>query len=417
VGLMSGTSADGVDAALVEIEGCGIDTDLRLVEFVTYPFPEDMRNRVFQLFSPISGNQPPAGSTCSVEDVCEMNFILGNIFAQAALDVIARAGLKTSEVDLIGSHGQTICHLPNRSVRSTLQIGESAVIAHRTGIVTVADFRVADVAAGGQGAPLVPYVDFLLFRDSKKSRAVQNIGGISNATVLPAGGGLEDILAFDTGPGNMVIDETVWIITDGQKSCDLNGEMASKGVPSKHLLQKLLSHPFILRPPPKTTGREEFGAHFAHELVNEASRLGISDADLLATVTAYTAECIYRNYEQFILPEHDISEILVSGGGLHNLTLMDLLKERFCSIPIRSVEDFGLSSDAKEAIAFAVLANETVHGNPGNIPSATGADRPVVLGKITLSFPFCRGSNPFATLVKGRLPAFPSEGATSCSPL
>jgi anhydro-N-acetylmuramic acid kinase len=313
-----------------------------------------------------------------------MNFALGSIFAQAALEVIAQAGLKTSEVDLIGSHGQTICHLPETLVRSTLQIGEPAVIAHRTGIVTVGDFRVADVAAGGQGAPLVPYVDFLLFRDDEKSRAIQNIGGISNVTVLPAGGGLEDILAFDTGPGNMMMDEVVRIITDSRESYDRDGEMASKGTSNHRLLQKLLAHPFISYPPPKTTGREDFGAHFVRELVDEAGEAGISHADLLATVTAYAAECIYHNYKRFILPEYDLSEILISGGGLHNLTLMALLQERFHSIPVRSVEAYGLVSDAKEAIAFAVLANETIHGNPGNVPRATGADRPVVLGKIVI---------------------------------
>jgi len=373
VGLMSGTSADGVDAALVEIEGCGIDTGLRLIEFVTYPFPEDMKSRIFQLFSP---------STCFVEDVCEMNFTLGDIFAQAALDVIARARLTPSEVDLIGSHGQTICHLPEK--RATLQIGEPAVIAHRTGIVTVGDFRVADVAAGGQGAPLVPYVDFLLLRNKTKSRAVQNIGGISNVTVLPAGGKIEDIIAFDTGPGNMMIDEITRIVTDSQQSYDRDGGIAAKGVPNDHLLQKLLSHPFVHRSPPKTTGREDFGAHFVHELANEARTLGISSSDLLATATAYTAECIFRNYEQFILPRYNISEILICGGGLHNLTLMSLLREKFRPIPLESVEDYGLPSDAKEAIAFAVLANETINGNPGNVPGATGATRPVVLGKIVI---------------------------------
>ncbi len=375
MGLMSGTSADGVDAALVEIEGSGVDTRLRLIEFTTYPFSEDVRDRVFQLFLP---------SDCSVEDVCEMNFILGNVFAQAALDVIKRAGLGTSQVDLIGSHGQTICHLPDSPVPSTLQIGEPAVIAQRTGIVTVGDFRVADVAAGGQGAPLVPYVDFLLLRDSEKSRAIQNIGGISNVTVLPAGGGVDDILAFDTGPGNMIIDEVMRIITDGQKSYDHNGEMAAKGAPNGDLLQKMLSHPFIHRPPPKTTGREEFGAHFVRELFDAAKQQRISSVDLLATVTAYTVECIYQNYKRFILPKYDISDILISGGGLCNLTLMNGLREKFNPIPVKSVEDFGLVSDAKEAIAFAVLANETIHGNTSNVPGATGADHPVILGKIVV---------------------------------
>ena len=375
IGLMSGTSADGVDAALVEIEGCGMDTRLRLVEFITYPLPEDVRERLFNIFAP---------SDCSVEDICEMNFVLGNIFAQAALEVIAKAGLETSDIDLIGSHGQTVCHLPDGDVPSTLQIGEPAVIAYRTGIVTVGDFRVADVAAGGQGAPLVPYVDFLLFRDESKTRAMQNIGGISNATILPAGGSLEDIIAFDTGPGNMLIDATTRLITDGEKSYDHNGEMAAKGVVDDSLLQELLSHPFIDRPPPKTTGREEFGELLAHKLIYAAEQMGISDLDLLATVTAYTAECIRQNYESFVLPKYNVSEILVSGGGLRNLTLMGLLRKRFHPIPVMSVEDLGLSSDAKEAIAFAVLANETIHGNPGSVPSATGADGPVVLGKVVV---------------------------------
>ena len=373
IGLMSGTSADGVDAALVEIEGCGLNTKVRLVEFITYRLSEGVRQGIFKAFLP---------SSFSVEDVCELNFMIGDDFAEAALAVISRAGLDASEVDLIGSHGQTICHLPYGDIPSTLQIGEPAVIANRTGIVTVGDFRVADVAAGGQGAPLVPYVDFLLLRDNEKSRAIQNIGGIGNVTVLPAGGGLEEILAFDTGPGNMIIDEIMVIITEGKERYDRDGEMASQGVPNKALLQKLLSHLFILRPPPKTTGREEFGAHFAREIFNEARQRRISDVDLLATVTAYTAECIYQNYERFILPEYNIAEILVSGGGLRNLTLMKLLEKRFYPIPVRSVEDFGLMSDAKEAIAFAVLANETINGNPGNVPSATGAERPVVLGKI-----------------------------------
>jgi len=375
IGLMSGTSADGIDAALVEIEGFGLDTRIRLVEFITHRFAAGVRERIFKAFS---------SSDCSAEDICELNFILGNVFADAALAVMAKAKLKASEVDLIGSHGQTICHLPDSDIPSTLQIGEPAVIAYRTGVVTIADFRVADVAAGGQGAPLVPYVDFLLLRDDKKSRAIQNIGGIGNVTVLPAGGGLEDILAFDTGPGNMIIDEVVRIITDGQRNYDRDGEMASKGVPDDDLLRKMLSHPFILRPPPKTSGREDFGAEFVRELVKEARNRGISDANLVATVTAYTAETIHRNYESFIISKYDISEILVSGGGLRNLTLMKLLREKFHPIPVMSVEDFGLMSDAKEAIAFAVLANETIHGNPGNVPSATGADLPVVLGKIAI---------------------------------
>jgi anhydro-N-acetylmuramic acid kinase len=375
IGLMSGTSADGVDSALVEIEGYGVDTHIRLVEFNTYPFSKGLRDRLFRIF-------PPA--ICTVEDICELNFALGDAFADATLKLIEDAGLKASDVDLIGSHGQTICHLPNSTMRSTLQIGESAVIAFKTGIVTVADFRVADVSAGGHGAPLVPYVDFLLLRDKEKTRAIQNIGGISNVTVLPANDDLEGVIAFDTGPGNMIIDETMRIITDGQHNYDHDGEIASKGIPNSDMLRKLLSHPFIQQAPPKTTGREDFGAHFTRHLVDEARNLDISDTDLVATVTAYTAECIYKNYKRFILPKYNLSEVLICGGGVHNKTLMRFLRERLHPINVGIVDDYGLSSDAKEAIAFAVLANETIHGNYGNVPNATGASKRVILGKIII---------------------------------
>ena len=374
IGLMSGTSADGIDAALVEIEGFGLNTRLKLVNFITYPFPEDVKKRIFGIFSP---------SICPVDEICQMNFILGELFAQAALEVIKKAGLSQSEVDLIGSHGQTISHLPNFG--ATLQIGEPAVIAYRTGIITVGDFRVADMAAGGQGAPLVPYVDFLLLRDEAKSRAIQNIGGISNVTVLPTRANLNDILAFDTGPGNMIIDGIVRLVTNGQRNYDPDGQMAAEGKPDENLLKKLLSHPFIFKKPPKTTGREDFGAKFAKKIFDEAKETGIKNSDLLATITAYTAECIYENYRLFILPKYNISEILICGGGLRNLTLMKFLREKFYPIQVKSVEDYGIMSEAKEAIAFAVLANETIHGNPSNVPSATGAERAVVLGKIAFN--------------------------------
>jgi len=375
IGLMSGTSADGVDAALIEIEGYGINTHVQFVEFNTYPFPDGLRERLFRVFPP---------SPCTAEDICELHFALGNAFADSALNMIKDAGLKVSDVDLIGSHGQTICHLPESNIRSTLQIGEPSVIAFKTGIVTVADFRVADVAAGGHGAPLVPYVDFLLLRDEEKSRAIQNIGGISNVTVLPADGDLESVIAFDTGPGNMIIDEAVRIITNGQQNYDHDGEIASKGVPNLEMLRKLLSHPFIQQPPPKTTGREEFGAHFTKRLINEARAMGISDTDLVATVTAYTAECIYENYKRFILPKYNISEVWVCGGGVHNKALMKYMRECLYPISVGTVDDLGISSDAKEAIAFAVLANETIYGNPGNVPKATGASKCVILGKIVI---------------------------------
>lgn len=373
IGLMSGTSADGVDSALVEINGNGLDTQFSLIEFITLAIPKAIKNRLFGIFPPL---------TCSVEDICELNFALGGVFADAVFEVIRKAGLKTSDIDLIGSHGQTICHLPNGNVKSTLQIGEPAVIANRTGIVTVGDFRVADVAVGGNGAPLVPYVDFLLLRNAGNSRAIQNIGGIGNVTVLPANDDLESVIAFDTGPGNMIIDEAVRIITNGNQNYDYNGNMAKAGIINRDLLNKLLDHSFIYRNPPKTTGREDFGAFFTQDIVKEAKALEINDNDIIATLTAFTAESIYENFKQFIFPKYDISEIFLCGGGAYNLALMELLKERFSPIFVGKTDDLGLPSDAKEAIAFAILANETIHGKPSNVPSATGANKPVVLGKI-----------------------------------
>ncbi|MGQ9610915.1 MAG: anhydro-N-acetylmuramic acid kinase [bacterium] len=377
IGLISGTSADGVDSAIVEIHGFGINTSISLIDFATYPYPNEILQRLFKLF---------ASSTCRIEEICEMNFILGNFFAQSALNIIEKSGLRPHEIDLIGSHGQTICHLPDRVPRSTFQIAEPSVISNVTGIVTVADFRVADVAVGGNGAPLVPYVDYLLLGHKQKNRAIQNIGGISNVTFLPANCGDEDIIAFDTGPGNMIIDELARIITNGQKNYDINGEMASKGTINESLLNDMLSDPFIHRPPPKTAGRENFGSHFTQKLLEKATRLGISAYDIMATATAFTVESIYENYRISILKRYNLHEIIISGGGLHNLTLMNMLKQRFHPIPVKNIEEFGISSDAKEAIAFAILANETINGNPNNVPSATSATKKVILGKICIPF-------------------------------
>ncbi|MBD3183718.1 anhydro-N-acetylmuramic acid kinase [Candidatus Poribacteria bacterium] len=372
---MSGTSADGIDAALVEIRGNGVDTKVNLLEFETYPYPDQVSESLNAVFAP---------SDCSTEDICEINFLLGRLFAHAALDVIKKAGLEADDVDLIGSHGQTVCHLPDAVVPSTLQLGEPGVIANLTGIVTVGDFRVADMAVGGQGAPLVPYVDYILLRDDNVTRAIQNIGGISNVTLLPAGGGIDDIIGFDTGPGNMVIDGVMGVITEGKDLFDKDGQRAGKGKVNQSLLGEMLKHPFICSHPPKTTGREEFGFDFTRQIIFKTVSLGISDDDLVATVTAFTVESIYINYKEFIMPEHEVSEILVCGGGLKNVTLMKMLQDRFGSIPVVSIEKIGISSDAKEAMAFAVLANETIFGNPGNVPGVTGAKRPVVLGKICL---------------------------------
>ncbi|MBC8231267.1 anhydro-N-acetylmuramic acid kinase [bacterium] len=376
VGLMSGTSADGIDAALVEIEGNGFETKLQLLCFHFSPFPQNVRAQISELFSPESG---------SVDKICQVNFLLGELFADAALEVIHKSGIPLSSIHLISSHGQTIYHIPpsmNSGIPSTLQIGEPAVIAHKIGIPVIADFRVADVAVGGEGAPLVPYVDFLLFCDKRQTRAIQNLGGISNVTIIPANAKREDILAFDTGPGNMLIDEAVRLLTEGKYNYDPSGTIAATGRTNMTLLYELMEHPFISAAPPKSTGRETFGIHYALDVIQRAKSHNMEDSDILATLTEFTAKSIYENYVQFVSPHYNLSEIIFSGGGVHNRTLMKFLKRYFGHIPLVRSDDYGIPSDAKEAIAFAVLANETLANHPGNIPKVTGALRPVILGKI-----------------------------------
>jgi len=373
VGLMSGTSADGVDAAIVEISG----RKVRLLAFEMFVFPAALRRRILGLCRPESAR---------LDDICHYNFVLGEVFADAVIKLCSKSGISLDSIDLIGSHGQTIYHQPRgkrygrRTIRSTLQIGEPSVIAQRTGITTVADFRPRDMAAGGEGAPLVPYADYVLFKHKQLTRAVQNIGGVANVTFLPGGCMQDEIVAFDTGPGNMVIDGIVRLITGGRKRYDAGGKIAARGMVDKPLLAELLRHPFFRRRPPKSTGREEFGADFAERIYRQAGKKGLADADIVATVTALTAGSIAQAYRRFGAAMPD--ELILCGGGSHNRTLVEMLHTELPNVKMLSTNDLGISVDAKEAVSFAILAWATIKEMTSNVPAATGAELPVILGKI-----------------------------------
>jgi anhydro-N-acetylmuramic acid kinase len=373
VGLMSGTSADGVDAAVVEID----KGKVRLLAFDTFAYPAVLRRQIHGLCRPESAR---------LDDICHYNFVLGEVFADAVIKLCSKSGISLGSIDLIGSHGQTIYHQPygkyygRRKIRSTLQIGEPSVIAQRTGITTVADFRPCDVAAGGQGAPLVPFADYILFRHKRLARAVQNIGGIANVTFLPGGCTQDDIIAFDTGPGNMVIDDIIRFISGGRKHYDESGKMAARGTVDKRLLDEMLRHPFFRQRPPKSTGREEFGAGFAERIYHRAGKKGLADADIVTTVTALSAKSIVQAYRRWLPVMPD--ELILCGGGAHNRTLVEMLHAEMPEVKMLTTDDFGISVDAREAVSFAILAWAAIKGMTNNVPAATGAKKAVIVGKI-----------------------------------
>ena len=380
---MSGTSADGIDAAVVRLEGTPTSLAWEVITHVHRPFISNLRDEIFACFRPETG---------SVDRLCRLNFSLGRAFGAAALDAATDAGLSIAEIDLIGSHGQTLWHEPPVGAErgSTLQVGEPAIIAEVTGVPVVSNFRTRDMAVGGHGAPLVPLADWLLFTHPTKIRATQNIGGIANVTFLPPALAAEtrntqretqSVIAFDTGPGNMLIDEATRLATDGTWKYDHDGALAVQGNVDASLLSDWMTDPFFRQYPPRTTGRELFGTQRATEYWSQASQRGLSPNDIVATLTALTASSIEHAYRTFLpaLPD----EVIVSGGGANNPTLMTMVAERLRPAQVTTSEEYGLAIEAKEAVAFAVLAYETWHRRPGNIPSATGASYPVVLGSIT----------------------------------
>lgn len=362
---MSGTSADGIDAAIVDIQ----KNKVQLVAFDMFAYPRAVRKKVLEI-----GEQ----KTCTAGDISALNFLLGKLFAEAVIKLCKKNKISLKKIDLIGSHGQTIFHNPKGKFPSTLQIGEPSIIAHQTGITTVADFRPMDVAAGGQGAPLVPFADFMLFSHKTKNRVLQNIGGIANLTFLPAGGKIGDIIAFDTGPGNMIIDRLVCRATGGKSTFDKGGKIAAGGRINQKILNEMLKHPYFRSQPPKTTGREMFGEIFCEKFCEKS----IAAQDIIATATAFTAVSIADAYKKFLPCKPD--EIILCGGGAKNKTLVKML-EQYTQSKILTTDDFGINSDAKEAISFAILAYAAIKGIKNNVPSATGAKTAEILGKIVLA--------------------------------
>src|SRR5215469_15672407 len=373
---MSGTSADGIDVALVGILGRGFNLRLDLLAHEHFDYPQPVREAILQAMNSLHA---------SVADLSRLNFILGELYADAIKKTQQRS--RTKKLGLIGCHGQTIYHQGERSaflgknVSCTWQTGEGAIIAERLRVPVVSDFRPADMAAGGKGAPLVPFLDYVLFRDRRVGRIVQNLGGIANLTAIPANAGPEDVIAFDTGPGNMVIDQLMQLLFD--QPYDNEGNVAATGHILDAILEETLQKPFFCRKPPKTTGREEFGHEFVQDFLRRCGEA--AKADIITTATALTGISIADAIKDFVLPTGKYQEYIVSGGGVANESLMRMLEMGASALrlKLKTTDDWGIPSQAKEAMAFAVLAYQTWHRQPSNIPSATGAKRPAVLGKIS----------------------------------
>ena len=378
-GVMSGTSADGINVALVRIQGRGFRSRFELLAHYEFPYPVNVRRAVLATMN--------AGSA-SVANLSRLNFLLGELYADAVRAAQRRARL---DCELVGCHGQTLYHqggpalFLGRRIACTWQSGEAAIVAAKIGVPVVSDFRPADMAAGGKGAPLVPFLDYALYRHRRYGRIVQNLGGIANLTAIPPRAFPEDVVAFDTGPGNMVIDAVTEHLFE--RPFDRNGRIAARGEPIERVLQQLLCNPFFRHKPPKTAGREQFGREFARELLRLCRRA--DEHDIVATATALTARSIGVAVRKFVLPLVEpplrFREFVVSGGGTNNLTLMRMIREELAPLKmrVRTSDDFGLPSQAKEAVAFAMLAYQTWRHLPSNIPSATGAERPAILGKVS----------------------------------
>ncbi len=381
VGLMSGTSLDGVDAVLTRLDGSGEEIAFEILGFDHTPWPDALRQVIL-------ANSTLAHST--VFDISQLNVRLAHAYAESVERVAAAAGYAVSDLDLVGVHGQTIHHAPyptdcgGKEIMSTLQVGDPSVLANLLQVPVAGDFRMADMALGGQGAPLVPYFDYVCFRHERETRGLLNLGGIANITILPAGAGRSNVFAFDTGPGNMVIDALSSMLFD--EPYDDEGRRAARGRTDDAVLAALLEDAYFLRKPPKSTGREYFGASFAEQLAQQCrDAMNHPDSDdILATGTMLTVLSVYQAYARFVRKAHALDALIVSGGGVRNRCLMDRLAHVFSPIPVRAIETYGVPSEAKEALCFAVLAHEAINEAKTNLPSVTGASRSTTLGKLCI---------------------------------
>lgn len=380
IGLMSGTSADGIDAVLAWIEGAAPVLSAKFEGHFRTTFPAPVRKAILRIAN---------GGETTTEEISQLNFLLGEEFARATIAACKQWRVPAAQIDLIGSHGQTIYHqgaasrfLGARAVASTLQIGESNVIAARTGVPVIADFRPADMAAGGQGAPLVPFVDYLLYRDEKLGRVALNIGGIANVTVIPGGTRPDKVLAFDTGPGNMIVDALVERMTRGRSCFDRDSRIALNAHTHPGLLKHLMRDPYLRKRPPKTAGREQFGQVYAERVLQWGKKHHAKPADVVRTAALFTSFSIADALRRFVPRGMKIDELIVAGGGAKNPLMMAELAALLPGTDILPAAKFGVPAEAKEAFAFAVLAYEAYQGRTNNLPSATGAERPIVMGKL-----------------------------------
>ncbi|WP_395167080.1 anhydro-N-acetylmuramic acid kinase AnmK [Francisella salimarina] len=373
IGIMSGTSLDGIDVALCKVRGYGLDTDLKLVSFETYSYSEDLLNDIKQSLDLTRSN---------AQLLCSLNFKLGIEYANAVKKLATVNNLKLEDIAFIASHGQTIYHQAKKEdgfIKSSLQLGDAATIAYECRTTVVSNFRAGDIAAGGDGAPLVPYVDYILYSDKNKSRALHNIGGIANTTIIPRNANINDIYAFDTGPGNMMINRAMEVLFN--RDYDKDGEIAASGIVIVEMLQELLQNPYLSLNPPKSTGRELFGIGYTDYILDKYKQS--NPKDIVHTLTIFTAESIAKAYNDFVLDKVELDEIIFTGGGAYNKFLIETIK-KLIDVEVLTFEDIGHSSDAKEAIAFAVLGNETLNNSYNNIPSATGAKDRVILGQVNI---------------------------------